>query len=171
MKKLLKSKPALIAIAVCVLLLGIGGTSGSADNQKLKDQIAQVTTQLDTANSQNETLSQQIQDLSSTIEDLTAKNKELQTSLDDANTKISELNAKNTATQNSSSGNNSSSTAVSSSETVQEASASTSYTVYITKTGEKYHRDGCRYLKKNQIAIDKNAAVAQGYTPCSVCNP
>ena len=171
MKKLLKSKPVLIAIAVCVLLLGIGGTSGSADNQKLKDQIAQVTTQLDTANSQNETLSQQIQDLSSTIEDLTAKNKELQTSLDDANTKISELNAKNTATQNSSSGNNSSSTAVSSSETVQEASASTSYTVYITKTGEKYHRDGCRYLKKSQIAIDKNAAVAQGYTPCSVCNP
>ena len=40
MKKLLKSKPALIAIAVCVLLLGIGSASGS-DNQELKDQLAQ----------------------------------------------------------------------------------------------------------------------------------
>lgn len=87
MKKLLKSKPALIAIAVCVLLLCIGGTSGS-DNQNLKDQIAQVTAELDTANSQNEELSQQIQDLSSTIDDLTARNEELQTSLDDANAKF-----------------------------------------------------------------------------------
>jgi len=51
MKKLLKSKPALIIIVACVLLLGIGGTSGS-DTQKLKDQIAQVTAELDTANSQ-----------------------------------------------------------------------------------------------------------------------
>ena len=150
--------------------LGIGGASGSG-NQELKDQLAKVTTELDTANSQNETLSQQIQDLSSTIEDLTAKNEELQTSLDEANAEISKLNTKNTTTQSSSSDNSSSSTAVSSSETVEESSTSTSYTVYITKTGEKYHRDGCRYLKKSQIAIDKNAAVAQGYTPCSVCNP
>ena len=67
MKKLLKSKPALIAIAVCVLLLGIGGASGS-DNQELKEQLAQVTAELDTETSQNEELSQQIQDLSSKIE-------------------------------------------------------------------------------------------------------
>ena len=45
------------------------------------------------------------------------------------------------------------------------------YTVYITKTGEKYHRDGCRYLKKSKIAIDKSSAINQGYTPCSVCHP
>lgn len=35
----------------------------------------------------------------------------------------------------------------------------------------KVSRDSCRYLKKSQIAIDKDDAVAQGYTPCSVCNP
>lgn len=44
-------------------------------------------------------------------------------------------------------------------------------TVYITKTGEKFHRDGCRYLKKSQIAISRSDAVAQGYGACSVCNP
>lgn len=77
----------------------------------------------------------------------------------------------NTAKASSEKSSSSTSTAVSSSETVQESAPSTSYTVYITKTGEKYHRDGCRYLKKSQIAIDKDDAVAQGYTPCSVCNP
>lgn len=50
-------------------------------------------------------------------------------------------------------------------------SSESSYTVYITKTGEKYHSGGCRYLKKSKIAIDLNDAKAQGYDPCSVCNP
>jgi methylphosphotriester-DNA--protein-cysteine methyltransferase len=43
--------------------------------------------------------------------------------------------------------------------------------VYITKTGEKYHRDGCQYLRQSQIAISRADAIAQGYTPCSRCNP
>jgi 2-phosphoglycerate kinase len=43
--------------------------------------------------------------------------------------------------------------------------------VYITKTGHKYHRAGCRYLKSSCIAIDESVAISQGYTPCSVCNP
>lgn len=46
-----------------------------------------------------------------------------------------------------------------------------SYTVYITKTGSKYHRAGCRYLRSSKIAIDVDDAIAQGYDACSVCNP
>ena len=46
-----------------------------------------------------------------------------------------------------------------------------SVTVYITKTGEKYHRDGCQYLSKSQIAIDLDQAKLRGYTACSRCNP
>lgn len=46
-----------------------------------------------------------------------------------------------------------------------------SYTVYVTKTGDKYHRDGCRYLKKSKLTIDRSNAIAQGYSACSVCNP
>ena len=42
-------------------------------------------------------------------------------------------------------------------------------TVYITKTGKKYHRDGCRYLKKSQIPISLSDAESRGYTPCSKC--
>lgn len=43
-------------------------------------------------------------------------------------------------------------------------------TVYITNTGEKYHNVGCRYLRKSQIPISLDDAVARGYTPCKVCH-
>ena len=46
-----------------------------------------------------------------------------------------------------------------------------SVTVYITRTGKKYHRDGCRYLSRSQYAISLKDAKAEGYTPCSVCDP
>lgn len=46
-----------------------------------------------------------------------------------------------------------------------------SHIVYITKTGEKYHRAGCRYLSKSKIAIELALAIDRGLTPCSVCDP
>lgn len=44
-------------------------------------------------------------------------------------------------------------------------------TVYVTKTGAKYHTYGCQYLSKSCIAIELDKAKAQGYTPCSKCGP
>ncbi len=44
-------------------------------------------------------------------------------------------------------------------------------TVYVTNTGEKYHSSGCQYLRQSRIEIDLDSAIAQGYTPCSKCNP
>lgn len=44
-------------------------------------------------------------------------------------------------------------------------------TVYITNTGAKYHRAGCRHLKKSKIPISLADAKAQGYEPCKVCKP
>jgi len=43
-------------------------------------------------------------------------------------------------------------------------------TVYITKTGAKYHTGGCRYLSKSKIAISLKDAKSS-YGACSVCNP
>lgn len=43
--------------------------------------------------------------------------------------------------------------------------------VYITNTGEKYHRGNCRYLRKSKIAIKKSEAIDRGYEPCKVCKP
>ncbi|WP_299114346.1 hypothetical protein [uncultured Winogradskyella sp.] len=43
--------------------------------------------------------------------------------------------------------------------------------VYTTKTGEKYHKNNCHYLKysKKEIKLDK--AKALGYLACKVCKP
>jgi micrococcal nuclease len=43
--------------------------------------------------------------------------------------------------------------------------------VYITETGEKYHREGCRYLERSRIPIPLSTAVSMGYDPCGHCNP
>jgi len=43
-------------------------------------------------------------------------------------------------------------------------------TVYITKTGSKYHSAGCRYLSRSQIPISLEKAIKR-YGPCSVCRP
>ena len=43
--------------------------------------------------------------------------------------------------------------------------------VYVTRTGEKYHADGCQYLSRSCIPISLDDAKAGGYTPCSKCHP
>ena len=47
----------------------------------------------------------------------------------------------------------------------------TTETVYITRTGKRYHRDGCRHLSQNKIKTTVKEAQANGYTPCKVCRP
>jgi len=44
-------------------------------------------------------------------------------------------------------------------------------TVYVTRTGEKYHRAGCQHLSKSRIPMSLEDAKAGGYTPCSLCKP
>jgi hypothetical protein len=42
--------------------------------------------------------------------------------------------------------------------------------VYVTRTGSKYHRAGCRSLKKTCISMTlKDDALS--YSPCRICNP
>lgn len=50
------------------------------------------------------------------------------------------------------------------------ASTDTDSTVYITRTGKKYHRGSCSYLRYSKIPISLTDA-KRGYSPCSVCNP
>ena len=55
--------------------------------------------------------------------------------------------------------------------TTQQLQAPQSETVYITKTGKRYHRAGCRYLAHSSIKTTLKEAKANGYTPCRVCHP
>lgn len=63
------------------------------------------------------------------------------------------------------------------SETVVESSPQTqpqvepkTITVYVTRSGEKYHRASCQYLRQSKIPIALNSAKSR-YDPCSVCRP
>lgn len=42
-------------------------------------------------------------------------------------------------------------------------------TVYITRTGAKYHRAGCQYLSRSMIPMNKSEAIRSGYSACSRC--
>lgn len=50
-------------------------------------------------------------------------------------------------------------------------SNSSDITVYVTKSGKKYHRGSCSYLRRSKIPISKTDAQARGYSPCSRCSP
>ena len=42
--------------------------------------------------------------------------------------------------------------------------------VYVTNSGEKYHRENCSYLKSSRSMTIAQAETS-GYTPCSRCSP
>lgn len=46
-----------------------------------------------------------------------------------------------------------------------------SITVYITRTGECYHRGSCYHLRQSKIATTLSQAKASGYRACSHCSP
>ena len=56
-------------------------------------------------------------------------------------------------------------------QTAQQVQDPKTTTVYITRTGKRYHRAGCRYLSQSHIKTTLAEAKANGYTPCRVCNP
>ena len=41
--------------------------------------------------------------------------------------------------------------------------------VYVTRTGHKYHRAGCSYLRQGAIPTTRNKAIKSGYTACKRC--
>lgn len=42
--------------------------------------------------------------------------------------------------------------------------------VYITNTGNRYHRESCRFLE-SKVPIDREEAINRGYSPCKTCKP
>jgi len=60
---------------------------------------------------------------------------------------------------------------ITSKEEITDKKSTNDTTVYITKTGSKYHSSGCSYLRKSSIPISLKDAKGRGLTPCSKCNP
>lgn len=51
------------------------------------------------------------------------------------------------------------------------AVTSFSQDVYRTKTGEKYHKEKCHFLKYSKIKLELSKAIKLGLEPCKVCKP
>ena len=50
-------------------------------------------------------------------------------------------------------------------------SSVTAQNVFVTKTGEKYHKKTCRYLKYSKKEIKLKEAIEKAYEACLVCKP
>ena len=57
----------------------------------------------------------------------------------------------------------------SSNDSYYEDDSSSYTTVYITRTGSKYHQSWCSYLSESKIAISLSDALDRGYDDCSRC--
>lgn len=44
-------------------------------------------------------------------------------------------------------------------------------TVWLTPSGEKYHRSSCRYVGSGATPVTLEYALAHGYSRCLVCKP
>jgi len=42
-------------------------------------------------------------------------------------------------------------------------------TVFVTRTGNRYHKEYCTALRKSRIAMLRSKAIEAGYTPCRRC--
>lgn len=180
----------LYVLGVFVLIAAIGSCNSDGNTGELQAQVTELqkenkelNTQLEELKKQNETLEteaeeskEQIAQLESDKENenadydtLKAENEALQSQIVGLEAQIQELQVQEEqkVTENTSNDE----VVAPQSDSFESAQEPESYTVYITKTGSKYHRDGCRYLRQSQIAIEKDKAVSQGYSPCSVCNP
>lgn len=139
-----------------------------ADSNPLRDQ-------LDTLRDENETLKSQYAKLQNDYDWLHGNNEENVNKLHTLSAQVDSLKAQLATGAMSNGASGDTSGRVSSGSISQEKvstpsdKTSNSRTVYITKTGDKYHAGGCRYLKKSKIAIDLSDAKAQGYTACAVC--
>ena len=51
-----------------------------------------------------------------------------------------------------------------------DTSGTESITVYVTRTGSKYHRGNCQYLSQSKIAKSLEDA-RRSFDPCKVCKP
>lgn len=115
--------------------------------------------QIEELQAANSVLNTTISQLQSNISDLESDLSIANGTIAQKDKEISELNAKlSEYTKNKT--NNQKNTATTQNKSV---------TVYITKTGSKYHKYNCSYLKHSRYSINLKDARSRGYTPCSRC--
>lgn len=175
----MKNFRAMTAALVAVIILGVAGNvflgnqlyDSRQENALLADQMDSQTASLE---AEIDSLNGELSALESSVGEKDSKISELESEVETLEAQVKTLEAQlaEKSKPASSSGSSSSSGSTSSSGSsgsTSSASDTQSVTVYVTRTGEKYHRSGCRYLSNSKIPISLSNARASGYTACSVC--
>lgn len=172
----MKKIRAMTAALVAAIILGVAGNVFLG--HQLYDSRQESSLLADQMNVQTVSMQAEIDDLNDTIYDLKSSGGEKDSKISELESKIETLEdqVKTLEAQlaekskpASSSGSSGSSSSSGSSGSTSSSSDTQSVTVYVTRTGEKYHRSGCRYLSNSKILISLSNARASGYTACSVC--
>lgn len=144
-------------------------TELESTNQTLQSQLEEKDSEIASLKQSVDTTSTyegQIKELEKQVESLKEENTTLQSKV--TNLETAAASSSSTATT-SDSAKSSDSTA--NMDTPDNSSTGSGTIVYITNTGEKYHLGSCSYLRQSKIEIDKEDAIAQGYSACSRCHP
>ena len=146
-------------------------TELESTNQTLQSQLKEKDSEIVSLKQNVDTAStyeEQIKELEKQVESLKEENTTLQSKVTNLETAAASSSSTATATT-SDSAKSSDSTA--NMDTPDNSSTGSGTIVYITNTGEKYHLGSCSYLRQSKIEIDKEDAIAQGYSACSRCHP
>ena len=127
-------------------------------NQNLEDEKNQLQEQNQNLQYEKNQLHEEKQNIENERSVLEQENKNL-------NEQVQQLK-KTSSTKSSTSNVTTSSNSKSNSTTIQNENSTI---VYVTKTGEKYHKSSCSYLRNSKIQMNLSDAKSQGYTPCSRC--
>lgn len=84
---------------------------------------------------------------------------------------VAGASAGESGSSSSTTGNVSSGSDSSAAENSVSDSSNSETMVHITATGKKYHRAGCRTLKKSDTEVTLDEAKSMGLSPCGICNP
>lgn len=120
--------------------------------------LAQLEEKISKLEEENDYLDQTLKDKRKVVTSLKEQ-------IEEQEAQIAALEASQAAAQESTSASSSNSGGSSSSGT----SDAQSWTVYVTRTGSKYHKYGCQYLSQSCVPISYADATAKGYTACSRC--
>ena len=181
-KKFFQDKKNIAIIILSILLLFTLGSSSETSVEKSIDLTSALTEkeqtiqtkqkQIEDLQKENNTLIQEKQSLESERNQLQEEKQNLETQKNELEQENKNLNEqveqlKKTSSIKSSTSNTTTSTQkTQTSTTTQNTNSSI---VYVTKTGEKYHKSSCSYLRQSKIQMNLSDAKAQGYTPCSRC--
>lgn len=155
----------ILILSVAVIIFCINISNGTKNN--LENTIAELNSQILGKDNEITVLKNKNKE-----DSLKTENQKLNLKVEEQNKEAEESKESKESTSKNSKENTTqtndkiSSTNVKEPEVVQNTNTSI---VYITKTGKKYHKDGCSYLKNSKIEISLDKAINDGYTACSKC--